>query len=93
MSKVPDTPALHIVFGASEQHRAALSAVHFGSLEEIGNLGMYGRAKLAAILGFKYGLVECIIKPNGDNIYALSVRPGAVSLQHACPILPKFRSC
>ena len=82
-SKMPDTPAPRIVFEASEQHRAAPSVVHFGSLEEInnpelGNLELYGRTKLAIILGVKYGLLDRVIKPNGDNIYALSVHPGAV---------------
>jgi hypothetical protein len=35
--------------------------------------------KLAIILGVKYGLVEKVIKPNNDNIYAVSVHPGAVN--------------
>jgi len=83
-SKLPDTPAPRIVFEASEQHRMAPSVVHFGSLEEInnpeiGNLEVYGRTKLAIILGVKYGLLDRVIKPNGDNIYVLSVHPGAVS--------------
>lgn len=30
------------------------------------------------ILGVKYGLVERVIKPNGDNIYAIAVHPGTV---------------
>lgn len=71
------------MFESSEQHRAAPSVVHFGSLEEInnpeiGNLEVYGRAKLAMILGAKYGIYERVIKKNGDNIYVLSVHPGAV---------------
>ena len=46
------------------------------------------------ILAVMYGLYERVIKKNGDNIYALSVHPGAV-----CPVvlacvltifLPKF---
>ena len=83
-SKMPDTPAPRIVFESSEQHRAAPSVVHFGSLDEInnpeiGNLEVYGRTKLAIILGVKYGLLDRVIKPNNDNIYALSVHPGAVS--------------
>jgi len=83
-SQLPDTPAPRIVFEASEQHRAAPSVVHFGSLEEInnpeiGHLEVYGRTKLAIILGVKYGLVDRVIKKNGDNIYALSVHPGAVN--------------
>jgi hypothetical protein len=65
-------------------HRTAPSNVHFGSLDEIndssiGNTEVYGRTKLAIILGVKYGLVEKVIKKNGDDIYALSVHPGAVS--------------
>ncbi|CAG5137227.1 uncharacterized protein ALTATR162_LOCUS56 [Alternaria atra] len=83
-SKMPDTPAPRIVFESSEQHRAAPSVVHFGSLDEInnpeiGNLEVYGRTKLAIILGVKYGLLDRVIKPNNDNIYALSVHPGAVN--------------
>jgi hypothetical protein len=65
-------------------HRTAPSNVHFASLDEIndssiGNTEVYGRTKLAIILGVKYGLVEKVIKKNGDNIYATSVHPGAVS--------------
>ncbi|KAF7507370.1 hypothetical protein GJ744_010687 [Endocarpon pusillum] len=83
-SKMPDAPAPRIVFESSEQHRAAPSVVHFGSLDEInnpdlGSLELYGRTKLAIILGVKYGLRDRVIKPNGDNIYALSVHPGAVN--------------
>ncbi|KAL4976274.1 hypothetical protein BDW66DRAFT_135557 [Aspergillus desertorum] len=83
-SKMPDTPAPRVVFESSEQHRAAPSGVKFGSVEEINNpdlgpLERYGRTKLAIILGVKYGLLEKVIKPNGDNIYALSVHPGAVN--------------
>lgn len=85
-SRLPDTPAPRIVFESSEQHRAAPSVVHFGSLEEInnpeiGNLEVYGRAKLAMILGAKYGIYERVIKKNGDNIYVLSVHPGAVNTE------------
>jgi NAD(P)-dependent dehydrogenase (short-subunit alcohol dehydrogenase family) len=83
-SKLPDTPAPRIVWEASEMHRTAPSNVHFASLDEIndssiGNTEVYGRTKLAIILGVKYGLVEKVIKKNGDNIYATSVHPGAVS--------------
>lgn len=83
-SKLADTPAPRIVFESSEQHRMAPSDVHFASQEEInnpevGNLQSYGRTKLAIILGVKYGLLERVIRPNKDNIYALSVHPGAVS--------------
>jgi len=83
-SMLPVTPAPRIVFEASEQHRAAPSVVHFGSLDEInnpalGSLELYGRTKLAIILGVKYGLLDRVIKPNKDDIYALSVHPGAVN--------------
>jgi len=65
-------------------HRTAPSDVHFATLEEIndpmvGNTELYGRTKLAIILGVKYGLLDRVIKPNNDNIYALSVHPGAVN--------------
>ncbi|KAF2144343.1 uncharacterized protein K452DRAFT_223861 [Aplosporella prunicola CBS 121167] len=83
-SKLPNTPAPRVVFEASKQHMMAPNVVQFGSLDEInnpeiGNLEVYGRTKLAIILGVKYGLVERVIKPNNDNIYALSVHPGAVN--------------
>lgn len=56
----------------------------FDSIEDINNssLGpvqLYARSKLAMILGVKYGLLERVIKPNGDNIYAIAVHPGTVS--------------
>ncbi|KAI0134310.1 hypothetical protein BJ170DRAFT_575724 [Xylariales sp. AK1849] len=83
-SKQPNTPAPRVVFEASEVHRMAPGAVHFASLEEINNpkLGpteLYGRTKLALILLAKYGLAGKVIKENNDNIYALSVHPGAVN--------------
>ncbi|PYI18933.1 short-chain dehydrogenase [Aspergillus violaceofuscus CBS 115571] len=83
-SNLPDTPAPRIVFESSEQHRNAPPNVHFASLAElnnpeVGNTQLYGRTKLAIILGVKYGLLDRVIKPNGDNIYALSVHPGAVN--------------
>jgi len=83
-SKLPDTPAPRIVFESSEMHRGAPSNVHFGSPDEINNPSvgpteLYARSKLAQILGVKYGLVERVIKPNQDNIYALAVHPGAVN--------------
>lgn len=64
-------------------HYSALSVVHFASLDEINNSGLssaelYGRSMLAIILGVKYGMVERVIQPNKDNIYALSVHPGTV---------------
>lgn len=83
-SKQPNAPAPRVVFEASEMHRTAPSNVHFASLEEIndkniGSTEVYGRTKLAMILFAKYGLAGKVIKDNNDNIYALSVHPGAVS--------------
>jgi NAD(P)-dependent dehydrogenase (short-subunit alcohol dehydrogenase family) len=53
-------------------------------LEEINDSSMdptrlYGRTKLAMILFAKFGLRDRVIKPNGDNVYALAVHPGAVN--------------
>ena len=86
-SKLSNTPPPRVVFEASEVHRAAPKEVHFASLDEINNprLGpteLYGRTKLALILFAKYGLAEKVINHNNDDIYALSVHPGAVSLPH-----------
>ena len=76
-SKQPSTQS-------SENHRLVPSNVHFGSLAEINdpNFGaayLYGRSKLAMILGFKYGLVQRVIKPDKDNIYAIAVHPDVVN--------------
>ncbi|KAH1357921.1 hypothetical protein KXX14_009171, partial [Aspergillus fumigatus] len=82
-AKMPGTPPPRVVFESSEQHRNAPKVVHFGSVDEINNpeIGtteVYGRTKLAIILGVRYGLLERVIKPNKDNIYVLSVHPGAL---------------
>ncbi|KAN0086703.1 hypothetical protein V8E54_000391 [Elaphomyces granulatus] len=83
-SKMPSTPAPRIIVESSELHRLAPSATKFDSLDDINNskLGptqLYGRSKLAMILGIKYGLLERVMKPNADNIYAIAVHPGAVN--------------
>jgi len=82
--KLGEKPAPRVVFESSEMHRTAPSDVHFGSLEEINDSSMdptrlYGRTKLAMILFSKFGLRDRVIKPNGDNVYALAVHPGAVN--------------
>lgn len=82
-SKIPGAPAPRIILESSEAHRMAPST-KFDSIEDINNssLGpvqLYARSKLAMILGVKYGLLERVIKPNGDNIYAIAVHPGTVS--------------
>ncbi|KAL4908615.1 hypothetical protein BDW74DRAFT_166219 [Aspergillus multicolor] len=83
-SKIPDTPPPRIVFESSEMHRTTLPTTKFASKEEINDSSkdptqFYSRTKLAMILGVKYGLLERVIKPNDDKIYALSVHPGTVS--------------
>jgi len=82
--KMGTKPAPRVVFESSEMHRTAPSDVHFASMDEINDSSvdptrLYGRTKLAMILFAKYGLRDRVIKPNGDNVYALSVHPGAVN--------------
>ncbi|KAJ9242010.1 hypothetical protein DTO169E5_3231 [Paecilomyces variotii] len=76
--------APRIILQSSEVHRAAPSTVQFESIDEIndarlGPVELYARSKLAMILGAKYGLYERVIKPNKDNVYVISVHPGAVN--------------
>ncbi|KAI9373462.1 hypothetical protein BJX61DRAFT_533130 [Aspergillus egyptiacus] len=83
-SKIPDTPAPRIVFECSELHRVTTPSTKFASPEEINDPSrdpsqLYARSKLAILLGVKYGLLDRVIKPNNDHIYALSVHPGAVN--------------
>jgi NAD(P)-dependent dehydrogenase (short-subunit alcohol dehydrogenase family) len=83
-SKKPGVDAPRVVFEASEMHRFAPKETQFATPEEINNekidpTQLYSRTKLAMILFAKYGLAEKVIKNNHDNIYALSVHPGAVS--------------
>jgi len=85
-SKLPGVSAPRIVFESSEMHRFASSDTKFASKEEIndpnhGSVRLYGRSKLAMILGVKYGLANGVIEKNNDNIYALSVHPGAVATE------------
>jgi NAD(P)-dependent dehydrogenase (short-subunit alcohol dehydrogenase family) len=82
-SKMPDTPAPRIIAESSTMHKTAPGKNHFGSISEINNpdlspIELYGRTKLCFILGMSY-LAEKIIKPHSQNVYALSVHPGAVS--------------
>lgn len=80
-----DTPAPRIVFEASEVHRARTSSTKFASKEEINDSSkdptqLYARTKLAIILGVKYGLLDRVIRPNEDRVFALAVHPGAVRI-------------
>ncbi|KAF2868280.1 hypothetical protein BDV95DRAFT_501096 [Massariosphaeria phaeospora] len=82
--KMDTKPKPRVVFLSSEMHRMAPPNAHFASLDEINDKDMdptrlYARSKLAMILGSKYGLRDRVIKPNGDQIYALAVHPGAVN--------------
>ncbi|KAF1945576.1 NAD(P)-binding protein [Clathrospora elynae] len=70
-------PAPRVIFESSEMHRTAPPDVHFASMDEINDSSMdpmrlYGRTKLAMILCAKFGLHGRVIKPNGDNIYAIT---------------------
>jgi NAD(P)-dependent dehydrogenase (short-subunit alcohol dehydrogenase family) len=83
-SRTGDGEPPRVVVLSSEMHRGAPGDAKFESLEEINNEKMdpaqlYGRSKLALILFAKFGLVERVVKPDGDNIYAVSVHPGIVS--------------
>jgi hypothetical protein len=82
-SKLPDTPAPRVVWESSELHRMSPSDVKFESKAEINNPNvgseeLYARTKLAIILSVEFGLVQKVIKPHHDNVYALNVHPGAV---------------
>jgi hypothetical protein len=45
---------------------------------DVSNTGLYRRTKLAISLGVKHGIGKRLIEEDGDNIYALSIHPGAV---------------
>jgi len=82
-SNMPGATAPRIVALSSEVHRVTPSNVKFENIEEINDseldpTKLYGRSKLALILFTKFGLFEKVIKPCSDNIFALSVHPGAV---------------
>jgi len=82
-SNMPGVTPPRVVALASEMHKTAPSDVKFASLDEIndentGPTHLYGRTKLALILFIRFGLVERVIKPNSDSVYALSVHPGTV---------------
>lgn len=82
-SHLPNTPPPRIVTVSSELHRAAPSDVAFASLEELNDpslsaLALYGRSKLANLLFTKYGLEGRVLRPNADDIIAVSVHPGNV---------------
>lgn len=83
-SLMPGVTGPRVVAISSEVHRAAPSHVKFQTLDDVNNPNLsptelYGRSKLALILFVKYGLLESVVKPTSDSIYALAVHPGAVS--------------
>ncbi|RYP72618.1 hypothetical protein DL771_004113 [Monosporascus sp. 5C6A] len=83
-SNMPGATPPRIVSLSSELHKIASSNLKFASLDEINNektdpTHLYGRTKLALLLFTKYGLVDRVIKPNSDAIYALAVHPGTVN--------------
>lgn len=68
---------------ASQAYLAAPSSTKFASIDEInddklGPTQLYARSKLATILGIRYGIYERVIKPNEDNVIAVTVHPGTV---------------
>lgn len=80
-----DAPAPRIVAMSSELHKTAPASVKFASTaevytneQELGPNALYARTKLAVLLNIKYGLVERVIVPNGDRIWAAATHPGAV---------------
>lgn len=92
-SQMTDTPAPRIVFEGSEVHRATTSSTKFASKEEINDPSkdptqLYARTKLAIILGVKYGLLDRVIRPNGDRVFALVVHPGAVRIANSLSTEP-----
>lgn len=92
-SHMADTPAPRIVFEGSEVHRATTSSTKFASRGEINDLSkdptqLYARTKLAIILGVKYGLLDRVIRPNEDRVFALVVHPGAVRIRFSLPTGP-----
>jgi NAD(P)-dependent dehydrogenase (short-subunit alcohol dehydrogenase family) len=82
-SIMPGVTGPRVVTLSSELHRMSPSNLNFGGLSDINDTNidptqLYARTKLALILFIKYGLLERVINPNKDNIYALAVHPGAV---------------
>lgn len=40
---------------------------------------LYGHTKFATDLYAKFGLRDHVVKPNGDNVYALAIHPRAMN--------------
>lgn len=86
-SNMPGVTPPRVVAMSSELHKTAPPDVRFASLEDeinndkTGPTHLYGRTKLALLLFTKFGLVERVIKPNSDAIYALAVHPGTVNTE------------
>jgi len=83
-SLMPGVTGPRVVALSSKLHQQAPSTVKFSSLEDINNpnlspVELYGRTKLALLLFIRFGLLERVIKPTSDSIYALAVHPGAVN--------------
>ncbi|KID82868.1 short chain dehydrogenase/reductase family protein, partial [Metarhizium majus ARSEF 297] len=81
-SSMPGVTASRVVALSSKLHQQAPTEVKFSSLRDINNpnlspVELYGRSKLALILFVRFGLLERVIKPAKDSIYALAVHPGA----------------
>ncbi|KAG8946682.1 hypothetical protein FRC03_001312 [Tulasnella sp. 419] len=82
-ARLPGSQPPRIISVSSSLHQATPSDIKFQSLEELNNPDLrtdvyYDRSKLALILHTKYGLVQRVIAPHQDSIYALATHPGAV---------------
>jgi len=83
-SNMPGATPPRVVSLSSELHKTAPADMKFASLNEINDetvspTHLYGRTKVALLLFTKYGLIDRVIKPNSDAIYALAVHPGTVN--------------
>ncbi|KAG8406132.1 hypothetical protein J3458_021459 [Metarhizium acridum] len=83
-SSMPGVTGSRVVAVSSKLHQQAPTEIKFSSLRDINNpnlspVELYGRSKLALILFVRFGLLERVIKPAKDSIYALAVHPGAVN--------------
>lgn len=92
---LPGADAPRILMMSSSLHATAPSSVKFASTSEVytnehnyGPNELYARSKLAVLLFVKYGLVERVIVPNGDRIWAGATHPGAVATDQQVRLFP-----
>lgn len=83
-SLMPGVTGPRVVVLSSKLHAQAPSQADFSSLMAINDdslspVELYGRSKLALNLFVRFGLLERVIKPSSDSIFAVAVHPGTVS--------------